>query len=113
MNREDIIFLDIGANVGAHTLAVAAHGFQVLAFEPMSINIQCLRHSLCLNPQLRSRITLVPKVGDRDRSLIIVFCVAAGHDPHVALTNSTSNAQGCLAWPNSVRIAPAGSGECH
>jgi hypothetical protein len=55
--------MDIGANISAHTMGVAAHGFSVLAFEPMHINIMSLRHTLCANPHLQERITLDPQVG--------------------------------------------------
>lgn len=45
----DGVFLDVGANVGLHTLAVAAHvaeGGAVVAFEPHPINHQLLVHNL-------------------------------------------------------------------
>ncbi len=63
LEQKDVILMDVGANVGTHSLAAAAHGFSVLAFEPMHVNIVAIRHSLCANPALRKRVTLVPKVG--------------------------------------------------
>lgn len=64
--KEGVLLVDVGANIGALSLAVAAHGFSVLAFEPMPANVLALRHSLCANePELRRRVVLVPKVRGR------------------------------------------------
>ena len=52
-------FLDIGANLGYYTLLFAQYGHDVLAVEPMAYNRNALAASLCLNPTLASRITLV------------------------------------------------------
>lgn len=53
------VVLDIGANIGAHTLhlakAVGERG-QVLAFEPTDYAFGKLRHNLSLNPQLERRV---------------------------------------------------------
>lgn len=53
-------FLDIGANLGFYSLLFAQHGYSVLAVEPMLMNRRAIETSLCLNPQLRRRVTLVP-----------------------------------------------------
>eukprot|EP00961_Rhodomonas_salina_P231148 3122474-Rhodomonas_salina.2 len=42
---------------GTH-IGPAATRHRVLAFEPMSDNVQLLRHSLCLNPGLDERLEL-------------------------------------------------------
>jgi FkbM family methyltransferase len=53
------VVLDIGANIGVHTLlladAVGPSG-QVLAFEPTDFAIQKLRRNLDLNPDLATRV---------------------------------------------------------
>ena len=54
------LVLDIGANIGAHTLHLAklvGPDGRVLAFEPTDYAISKLRRNLGLNPQLVSRVT--------------------------------------------------------
>lgn len=55
---QESFFVDIGANIGWYTLLALSLGHRVLAFEPMSDNVQLLRHSLCLNPGLDERLEL-------------------------------------------------------
>jgi FkbM family methyltransferase len=53
--------LDIGANIGAHTLHLAAAtgaGGQVIAFEPTDYAFERLAHNVALNPHLEQRIRL-------------------------------------------------------
>ena len=52
-------FLDIGANIGFYSLLFAHHGWRVISVEPMTRNRAALEASLCLNPELRSRVTVV------------------------------------------------------
>jgi FkbM family methyltransferase len=54
--------LDIGANVGWHSVVAAALGFTVLAFEPMDRNVACIRRTLCENPDMRKRFMLFATV---------------------------------------------------
>lgn len=53
-------FLDIGANLGYYSFLFARQGFKVLAVEPMTRNRQAIEATLCLNPELRKLITVVP-----------------------------------------------------
>lgn len=53
-------FLDVGANIGYYSLLFARRGYQVIAVEPMTTNRKALEASLCLNPDLRQFITIVP-----------------------------------------------------
>jgi len=53
------LVLDIGANIGAHTLLLASlvgAGGRVMAFEPTDFAFRKLRRNLDLNPQLASRV---------------------------------------------------------
>jgi FkbM family methyltransferase len=52
------LVVDIGANIGWHTLVALSLGHTVIAFEPMVGNLGLLEHSLCLNPGLDSKLTL-------------------------------------------------------
>lgn len=63
LKHEDVYFLDIGGNIGTFSLAAAAHGFSVITFEPMLSNRMAFQLSLCSNPGLEERVTLIGKVG--------------------------------------------------
>mmetsp|Transcript_29700 Transcript_29700/g.43479 ORF Transcript_29700/g.43479 Transcript_29700/m.43479 type:complete len:188 (+) Transcript_29700:336-899(+) len=54
----DSLFVDVGANVGWHSLVALSLGHRVIAFEALSANVQLINHSLCLNPGLAQRLTL-------------------------------------------------------
>lgn len=51
----DDVFLDVGANVGLYTIAAAAIGSQVFAFEPESLNFALLNRNIFEN-DLGSRV---------------------------------------------------------
>lgn len=57
--HEHRMFLDVGANIGYLSLMHAFAGYQVVAVEAMEQNRAALRTSLCLNPGLNHRVTLV------------------------------------------------------
>lgn len=56
-NKHDL-FVDIGANVGVHSVRAAALGLDVLAVEPMWLNQKLLAATVCRNPALN--ITVLP-----------------------------------------------------
>lgn len=51
--------VDIGANVGWYSFMFAQHGFNVLAVEAMTANRALMNATLCKNPELKSKITVV------------------------------------------------------
>jgi FkbM family methyltransferase len=59
--RPGVTVLDVGANIGAHTLylagAVGSQG-KVVAFEPTAPAFERLTHNVALNPEIADRITL-------------------------------------------------------
>lgn len=56
---EGAVLLDIGAHVGWYTLLAAYSGYDVIAIEPFTENIQLLNASLCVAPPaVRKRVAL-------------------------------------------------------
>lgn len=53
------LFVDMGANIGHHSLVFAKAGYSVLAFEPLRLNRIAFRTSLCANTDVRKRVMLV------------------------------------------------------
>lgn len=61
LSKEQVYFIDIGANVGYFTVNAAALGYSVIAFEATTPNAFAIRQTLCSNPQLQKRVALVNK----------------------------------------------------
>jgi len=59
--RKQLTFLDIGGNMGIHTIYMQAAGFSVVAFEPFPPNEEIIRSNLCMNDAAQERVTLFTK----------------------------------------------------
>lgn len=67
-----LTFVDLGANIGTYTVALAKAGFDVVAFEPMPLNVDAIRAALCLNSIDQSRVTLYPYgLGTRQQECLV------------------------------------------
>ena len=53
-----VALLDVGANIGWFTWAAAVNGHGVRAFEPFRQNINLMRATACLNPDVARRVQL-------------------------------------------------------
>ena len=49
VEKQDLHFMDIGGNIGTHTLYMELLGYPGIVFEPMPANEELLRSSLCAN----------------------------------------------------------------
>jgi len=56
--NEEVIFVDIGANLGVYTLGFAEKGFSVISFEAGLVNNILINRVLCDVPEFQERITL-------------------------------------------------------
>lgn len=54
------LFVDIGAHVGFYSFLFASLNYTVLTLEPMPTNRDAIAATMCMNPRLAERITLVP-----------------------------------------------------
>jgi FkbM family methyltransferase len=68
----DVVFLDIGANVGSYSLSMASHGYSVIAFEAFIDNIELIQASICEN-NFEDLISLHGKGLGADPSICIVY----------------------------------------
>ena len=57
-----LLFVDIGANLGWHSLHALALGHRVVSIEPYSFNYKLLLASVAANPDFTERFRLVPRV---------------------------------------------------
>lgn len=65
--------LDIGANIGFYSFALAAFGWNVTSFEPMPSNHELLDATMCANPALKQRIKMnYFGLGAKDDHCIII-----------------------------------------
>lgn len=65
--KQDMYFLDIGANLGTFSLSIASAGYKAVAVEPMHTNEIALRASVCAN-DMSDSITIIPRgLGDAEQ----------------------------------------------
>lgn len=58
--KQELYFLDIGGNIGTHTMYMRSLGYSGIVFEPMPANEDLIRSTLCANDP-NHRITLFTK----------------------------------------------------
>lgn len=78
-------FVDIGANVGLHSLFAVAHGgarVRVLAIEPQPGILERLRFNLAANPAVKVEVMPVA-VADRERDAILVINASDSGGTHL------------------------------
>jgi len=73
LDRSEVYFVDIGANLGTFSLGVAAAGFQVIAIEAMSVNQFALSMSLCANIGMAEAVTLLSVALGKETGQCTVF----------------------------------------
>jgi len=119
--RPGMTVLDIGANIGAHTLHLArlvgAEG-RVIAFEPTDWAFAKLQANLALNPKIAERVTSVQAfLVDRDDREAAAAVPASwpldGRDVHPKLRGRAMAATGAAAttldaWLAGAKLGPVG-----
>jgi FkbM family methyltransferase len=73
LDRSEVYFVDIGANLGTFSLGVAAAGFKVIAIEAMSVNQFALSTSLCANIGMSEAVTLLSVALGKESGQCTVF----------------------------------------
>jgi FkbM family methyltransferase len=72
-DRNNKLFLDVGANIGTFSTVVAQLGHEVIAVEPFKLNVPLIRETMCLN-KWEQRISLY-KAGLADVSPGVDMCI--------------------------------------
>jgi hypothetical protein len=73
LDRSEVYFVDIGANLGTFSLGVAAAGFKVIAIEAMSVNQFALSMSLCANIGMPEAVTVLSVALGKEAGQCTVF----------------------------------------
>lgn len=71
--RHKVVFVDIGANIGAISIAVAAEGYRVIAVEAMDSNVQAFKSTMCINPWLKPHIQLHHTALGKEEAECVLF----------------------------------------
>lgn len=104
--------LDIGANMGYYSLLFASKGYKVIAVEPMTHNRVALETSLCMNPDLKSRVTIVPAALVAPEDVHSTRCVIRAPDIDIHVHRFMKNiGNGVLTCGNSSVVQLCAEGE--
>lgn len=97
--------LDIGANLGDYTMLFAHKGYNVIAVEPMTRNRAAMQATLCLNPEFKDRVTIVP-------AALVAPDEVAGKRCVIKSTNYKINiGNGYLTCGDSSKVAACDAGD--
>mmetsp|Transcript_8617 Transcript_8617/g.15469 ORF Transcript_8617/g.15469 Transcript_8617/m.15469 type:complete len:329 (-) Transcript_8617:24-1010(-) len=105
-------FVDIGANIGYYSMLFAHAGFNVLAFEPMTRNRAAIEGTLCLHPELRSRVKVIPAALVAPEEVDKTRCVIRSTNYEVNIGNgflkcgSPEDVKGCTSGDANCEIVP-------
>jgi FkbM family methyltransferase len=94
----ELTFVDIGSNIGWFSLSIAAMGLNVMAFEPMSSNIDMMKRSLCMENNIKSglsqRVQLFTNgLGPKEESCLVFSDSRNEGDGHTLCGKTESEAQ--------------------
>lgn len=104
--------LDIGANLGYYSLLFASKGYKVIAVEPMTRNRLALETSLCMNPHLKSLVTIVPAALVAPEHVHSTRCVIRAPDMDIHVHRFIKNVgNGVLTCGKTSEIQPCADGE--
>ena len=56
VKNKDIYIIDIGGNIGWHTIALGKFGYKIITFEASEINFYILKKNYCLNKDIYTTI---------------------------------------------------------
>ncbi|KAI9361701.1 S-adenosyl-L-methionine-dependent methyltransferase [Zopfochytrium polystomum] len=59
VGARDPLFLDIGSNLGMHSVAVLAYGYRVMSIDALTMNGHHFMSTLCRHPQLMEKSTFI------------------------------------------------------
>jgi len=102
------VMLDIGANIGYYSLMFASRGYHVIAVEPMTRNRRALEASICLNPHLKSLITVVPAALTSPGESEDTYCVIRSTNYKINIGNGQMHCEGDPMY----KPCTAGDGNC-
>ena len=89
LSENDIFILDVGANIGWHSLFFGKNGFNVISFEPSKINYYILLKNFCLNQDISMTII--------NKGLDVI-------EKNSTLYHPISNLGNALIFDNNVKI---------
>lgn len=67
----EVMFLDVGGQIGWYTTIIGRKGYKVFSFEPMKINQYIIRHNLCMDKSID--ITYINKGLDKEEKVCHLY----------------------------------------
>jgi FkbM family methyltransferase len=82
--RNQIVAMDVGANIGSCSLWLATKKVKVYAFEPISENLKCFYHSIALN-KFEKYIRVLPHAAGDNEGYSTIFLEAGNYGNNLVI----------------------------